>query len=95
MAGHGPSADWGADNASEYKAKLGIYMFFVYVAIYSGFIAINVIEPKIMGVILFAGLNLAVVYGFGLIVLAVVMGIIYNHLCTKKEDELNVQGDGK
>ncbi len=95
MGGHGPSTDWGVDKASDYKAKLGIYMFIIYVIIYSGFIAINVLEPKIMGLILFAGLNLAVVYGFGLIILAVVMGVIYNHLCSKKEDELNVQGDEK
>ena len=31
MGGHGPSTDWGVDNASEYKAKLGVYMFIVYV----------------------------------------------------------------
>jgi len=95
MAGHGPSADWGVDKASDYKAKLGIYMFFVYVIIYAGFIVINVASPKLMGLILFSGLNMAVVYGFGLILLAIVMGIVYNHLCTKKEDELNIQGDGK
>ena len=35
------------------------------------------------------GLNLAVVYGMGLIVLAIVMGLVYNQMCTKKEDELN------
>ena len=89
MGGHGPSADWGVDNASGYKAKLGVYMFFFYVIIYAGFIVINVASSKLMELILFAGLNLAVVYGFGLIVLAIVMGIIYNNLCTKKEDELN------
>lgn len=89
MGGHGPAADWGVDNASEYKAKLGVYMFFIYVLIYAGFIVINVANPKAMELIMFAGLNLAVVYGFGLIVLAIVMGLIYNHLCTKKEDELN------
>ena len=71
------------------KAKLGIVMFIIYVLIYAGFIIINVASPKTMGVILFAGLNVAVVYGFGLIILAVVMGLIYNKLCTNKEDELN------
>jgi uncharacterized membrane protein (DUF485 family) len=89
MGGHGPSTDWGVDNASEYKAKLGVYMFIVYVIIYAGFIFINVVSPKSMAVLVFAGLNLAIVYGFGLIVLAIIMGLIYNYLCTKKEDELN------
>jgi uncharacterized membrane protein (DUF485 family) len=89
MGGHGPSSDWGVDHASDYKSKLGVYMFIAYVLVYAGFIVINVASPKLMGVIVFAGLNLALVYGVGLIVLAIVMGLIYNKLCTAKEDELN------
>jgi uncharacterized membrane protein (DUF485 family) len=89
MGGHGPASEWGVDNASDYKSKLGVYMFIIYVIVYGGFIAINVISPPTMALIVFGGLNLAIVYGFGLIVLAIIMGLIYNHLCTKKEDELN------
>jgi len=89
--GHGPATDWGEDRASGYKARLGIYLFFFYTAIYAIFVAINVLSPKSMGIIVFAELNLALVYGFGLIILAIVMGLIYNHLCTRKENELNVQ----
>lgn len=89
MGGHGPSTEWGVDNASDYKSKLGVYLFIFYVLVYAGFIVINVVSPKSMGLIVFAGLNLALVYGIGLIVLAIIMGLIYNHLCTKKENELN------
>jgi len=87
--GHGPATQWGEDKASDYKARLGIYLFIVYVIVYAGFIVINVASPKSMGIIIFAGLNLACVYGFGLIILAIVMGLIYNSMCTKKEYELN------
>jgi len=86
---HGPATQWGEDKASDYKARLGVYLFIFYCIVYAGFIIINVMSPKTMGGIVFAGLNLACVYGFGLIVLAIVMGIIYNHMCTKKEYELN------
>jgi uncharacterized membrane protein (DUF485 family) len=89
MAGHGPSTDWGEDKASDYKERLGIYLFVVYCVIYAVFVILNTISPKLMGMIVFAGLNLAVVYGMGLIVLAIVMGIIYNNMCTKAEDRLN------
>ena len=34
------------------------------------------------------GLNLAVVYGMGLIIFALILALIYNHLCTQKEREL-------
>ena len=91
LMAHGPATEWGVDKATDYKAKLGVYMFFTYVIIYAAFIVINVASPKIMGLIIFAGLNLAVVYGLGLILLAIIMGLIYNHLCTKKEDQVNVE----
>jgi hypothetical protein len=32
---------------------------------------------------------LAVVYGMGLIVLAAVMGLFYNHFCTKYEKQMH------
>lgn len=90
---HGPATDWGKDKAAGYKAKLGLRLFFFYSIVYAGFVAINVASPKSMGIIVFAGLNLAVVYGMGLILLAIVMGLIYNRMCTRKEDELNRAGE--
>ena len=87
--GHGPAAKLGKDNASDWKAKLGVKLFFVYCAVYSGFIIINTVNPKLMGLRVIFGQNLAVTYGMGLIILAIIMGLIYNKLCTAKEDELN------
>ena len=95
MAGHGPAVKLGKDNASEWKSKLGVILFFVYAAFYGGFVTINTIKPKLMGITVVAGLNLAVVYGMGLIVLAIIMGLVYNYFCTKKEDELNAPGGNK
>ena len=42
-----------------------------------------------MGAVVFMGLNLAITYGFFLIILAVVLGVVYNMMCTAKEKELN------
>ena len=89
MAGHGPSTDWGEDKATAYKERLGIYLFIVYCVVYAAFVALNTFTPKLMGMIVFSGLNLAVVYGMGLIILAIIMGIIYNNMCTKAEDQMN------
>jgi uncharacterized membrane protein (DUF485 family) len=47
------------------------------------------VSPKSMGVIVFSGLNLACVYGFGLIFLAIIMGLIYNYMCSQQEYKLN------
>lgn len=77
------------DNAIGYKTKLGTRMFFVYALIYAGFVLINIIKPVLMEKEIVFGLNLAVVYGFGLIILSLIMALIYNALCIKQEKALN------
>ena len=85
---HGPNVSAGKEFASEYKSRLGIRLFLVYSLLYAGFIVINTFTPKLMGIPVIAGLNLAICYGFGLILAAIAMGLVYNSLCTKEEDRL-------
>jgi hypothetical protein len=40
-----------------------------------------------MAAIVFAGLNLATVYGFALIIVALIEALIYDWMCRKKEAE--------
>lgn len=79
----------GDDAAIAFKTKLGLNLFVIYGLVYAAFVAINTFYPKTMGQVVFAGLNLAVVFGFGLIVLAIVMGLIYHAICTQAEDRMN------
>jgi uncharacterized membrane protein (DUF485 family) len=85
---HEPARPGGRDPAAPYKARLGIRMFAVYTVFYAGFVAINLLSPPTMATVVFAGLNLATVYGMALIVMALVQALIYNVLCRRKEDEL-------
>ena len=86
---HEPARDSGPDPATAYKTRLGLWMFLFYCVFYAGFVLINVLTGgTVMQSIVLEGMNLAVVYGMGLIVLALVMALIYNHLCTAKEREL-------
>lgn len=91
---HEPAAKQDRDPASGYKTRLGVWMFLFYALVYAGFVAINLISPRAMESIVFSGLNLAVVYGFGLIVLALVMALIYNAYCMREEKRLAVH-DGE
>lgn len=77
------------DKAIDYKASLGLKLFAVYGVIYLGFILINVLKPSLMKTEALFGVNLAIVYGFTLIIVAIVMGLVYNAFCTKKENEMN------
>ncbi|MBU0469323.1 MAG: DUF485 domain-containing protein [Candidatus Omnitrophica bacterium] len=85
---HGPATNWEKDNSSDYKTKTGLKLFIIYCMIYIGFVAINTIKPKLMGLKIAFGLNLACIYGFGLIILAIIMGLIYNAGCSKAEDKV-------
>ena len=86
---HEPAPDHGGeDHAADYKMRLGVYMFIFYAIIYVGFVVINVFSPISMEKEIMLGLNLAVVYGFGLIILALVQAVIYNHMCTTQEKKM-------
>lgn len=86
---HEPVVEKGTDKAAPKKAKLGVIMFFVYTLVYAGFVVIGLTKPEWLGQEVIAEQNIAIIYGFGLIVLAIVMGFIYNYMCTKMEDKLN------
>ena len=82
--GHGPATKWDKDKSIPYKIKLGLWMFLAYLIFYVGFIVINLANPKIMGTDI-GSLNLAIVYGFSLIILALILALIYNHLANRLE----------
>jgi cytosine/uracil/thiamine/allantoin permease len=84
---HEPATPVGKDPAAPYKMRLGLKMFAVYALFYAGFVAINLLSPLTMAIIVFAGLNLATVYGFALIIGALVEALIYDALCRRKSGE--------
>lgn len=92
---HEPAGKTEKDAASDWKAKLGIKLFWLYFVIYAGFVGIAVFATQAMNKPVIAGTNLAIIYGITLIVFAIVLGLIYNYLCTKKEDEMNKDGGAK
>lgn len=86
---HEPVTESGNDQSIPLKTRLGVIMFFVYMVIYAGFVFIGMMFPKALGAEVIGGQNLAVIYGIGLIVLAVFMGMIYNFFCTRYENRMN------
>jgi len=86
--GHGPTTKWKDDKSIPFKIKLGLWMFFFYFSLYGGFIVINVVNPKLMSIDI-GSLNLAIVYGFSLIIIALTLALIYNFLCSRFEKKYN------
>jgi uncharacterized membrane protein (DUF485 family) len=89
---HGPAAELKEDKSADRKSKLGLKFFFVYLIVYAVFVALCLFYPDFTGKRVALGLNLAVFYGFSLIILAIVMGFFYNMACSRLEDKLNTGG---
>ncbi len=63
------------------KTGIGVRMTLLYSLVYVGFVVVSVFRPQWMAARAVLGLNLAVTYGLGLIVLAIVLAMLYNQLC--------------
>lgn len=86
---HEPAVELGEDLASKRKSKLGLILVSIYGLFYFAFVFIGLFFTDVLSIKLFGGLTLAVVYGFSIIILAIVMGFIYSLVCTRMEDQMN------
>lgn len=68
-------AELSADEAKH--RQFGLKLFLAYLAVYVGFIALSTLYHETLSSPAMFGMNLAVVYGFGLILLAFVLAMIY------------------
>lgn len=62
------------------NARYGLILFTLYFAFYAVFVVLNAFAPDAMSVSI-GGINLAVIYGMGLIIAALVLALIYCWLC--------------
>jgi uncharacterized membrane protein (DUF485 family) len=76
------------------NARYGLILFFVYLAFYAGFVLLAAFSPATMGRIFAAGVNLAVWYGFALIIVAFILALLYGFLCRKESPSLE-EGQGR
>jgi uncharacterized membrane protein (DUF485 family) len=91
----GPSpkrrAEYGVTAAMTRNARYGLWLFAIYVLFYGGFVALSAFRPDLMGVN-FAGVNLAIVYGLGLIVLAFLLALIYMGMARHRASDVTADG---
>jgi len=63
------------------NVRLGLALFAIYLLLYGSFVLLAAFAPKLMEKTPLAGVNLAVWYGFGLIVAALVLALVYGWIC--------------
>lgn len=62
------------------NTRLGLILFGVYLSLYGGFVLLNAFSPETMELTPLAGINLAILYGVGLIVAAILLAFLYGFL---------------
>lgn len=66
------------------NSKTGLVLFAIYLIVYGGFVFLNAFAPDQMEATPIAGLNVAILYGFALIIGAIVLSGLYGFLCREK-----------
>ena len=74
------------------NARIGLVLFFVYLALYGGFVFLSAFSPESMESTPVAGVNLAILYGFGLIIAALILALVYGAIC---REEKSTPGNGE
>ena len=80
---HHAETDVVHDNVAtaERNSRLGLILFAVYSILYVGFVLLSAFWPKLLDETPVAGLNVAILYGMGLIVAALFLALVYSWLC--------------
>ena len=77
------------------NARYGLILFSLYLAFYGAFMALNLANPAAMPQPALGGANVAIVYGFALILAALVLALIYMVLCGKPVRGSDSRGDSQ
>ena len=80
--------DANPSSARQFNTRVGLVLFAIYLALYAGFVLITAFSANTMEQVVLAGLNLAIVYGFGLIIAAVILALIYGMVCKSEPNEV-------
>lgn len=70
-----------------HNARIGFILFAVYSVIYGAFVLLNAFVPDTMEIKPVAGINLAILYGFGLIIVALLLALVYGLMCQTESGE--------
>lgn len=77
------------------NSRTGLWLFAVYLTSYVVFVAMAAYAPATMGKETPLGPNVAVLYGFGLILGAVLLAMVYMLLCKLNADRFEREGGGR
>jgi uncharacterized membrane protein (DUF485 family) len=69
------------------NARIGLWLCGLYVVLYGGFVLINAFAPDTMEKTPWLGVNIAIWYGFGLIIAAILLSLVYGFACRSAKND--------
>ena len=84
MSEHDPAHEDNDTDIHARNSRYGLILFSIYLLLYGGFVGLCAFSYKTMGET-YAGINLALWYGAGLIIAALVLAGIYMGLCRTRD----------
>ena len=69
---------------SNRNSRHALWFFTLYLLFYGAFVLVSAFLPDMMESTPFGGLNLAIIWGFALIVFAILLSLFYGVLCREK-----------
>ena len=76
------------------NARYGLWLFFVYVVFYAGFVAISAFKFDALRANI-GGVNLAIAYGMGLILLAFLLALVYMFMTRHRDSDASADRDAE
>lgn len=86
-----PPADDEHPELSSLNARSGLLLFAIYSTVYAVFVGLSAFAPEAMGAPTPLGPNLAILYGFGLILGAFLLALVYMFLCGCNARRVGIQ----
>jgi uncharacterized membrane protein (DUF485 family) len=80
------SASTGTGPGRSRNGRIGLALFWIYVLLYAGFMAVVLFRPDLLSNRPFGGINLAIAYGMGLIAGAFVLALVYMAACRPTDE---------
>ena len=75
------------------NTRPGLVLFAIYLVFYGGFVLLAAFSPDTLAMLPWAGVNLAIWYGFGLIIAALLLALVYGWICRGDDEAKRVPRD--
>lgn len=82
----------GGHRAKTAGSRVGLALYWVYVLLYAGFMALVLFRPDLLSLRPFGGVNLAIAYGMGLIAGAFLLAVVYMAACRTLDSDRSPRG---